>query len=221
MVVSAGMRFTGGRRARSCSAVGTRFDGKIRWFDQRTCSTRLRPWFKTMAESHDDRIVRLVPAPFTRDDPSILREWPSLLGEQNGQKMTVEQIKVIAVDTFPNSVRRQRQHGALVAWISAMLSILPRIVLVAGGSFFTTKPNPSDIDVLSLLPAMSINSLSDEQIVELGRLVDRPFARSEYLLDLYIARSTDSDRIDDFRQLFLGRQNSNEPHGYVIIEAER
>lgn len=58
-------------------------------------------------------------------------------------------------------------------------------VTLVNGSFLTTKGEPGDVDVVLIFDADELNGLTPVARVELGRLLDRGVARSQFLLDLF------------------------------------
>lgn len=112
-------------------------------------------------------------------------EFPALL-PAGIHATTFEQIKIVAVDAFPNSKRRRLLHNNLMDWATKIQTLGVHGFLWIDGSFSTTKENPNDIDLIFFLSPTTIDSAEEDIIKEIKILLDRSYVATAYNLDLYI-----------------------------------
>lgn len=160
---------------------------------------------------------QLQAAPFTRDDAEVRWEWESLL-KSGPQALTLEDLRALTVEQFPNSVHRKKIYDGLMHWVSALLGVIPHFTLYVDGGFLTRKPRPKDVDVVAFLHPSDIECLSTSDIQELERLFDRNAMIAAHLVDVYPERNDDPEREAYWQEQFGKRYDRRTPKGFAVIE---
>lgn len=94
-------------------------------------------------------------------------DYPPLLAPGR-HTLSLSEIKAKCADAFPNSARRRHLLQCLEKFVQAYLTSGICCEIWLDGSFLTTKPDPSDLDVTVILDADVPDLLTEEQ----QRLID-------------------------------------------------
>ncbi len=122
-------------------------------------------------------------------------DFPALL-TPGLHRLTLEDIHSLAVDPFPEDVRRARLYSRLAVWASELRSCGVSGTLWLDGSFLTAKPEPEDIDCILWNPDWThAPNLTSEVRQQLERLLDKTSAKRGFGLDLYIEKPAESELI--------------------------
>ena len=122
-------------------------------------------------------------------------DFPALLGP-GMHSLTLADIHVIAVASFPDNALRAGLYDNLIRWAGALSACGVNGTLWLDGSFLTEKPEPSDIDCVLWYPQWSSpehHSAANE--LQLMRLLDKSSAKALFDLDLYVEVPDDQDLV--------------------------
>jgi hypothetical protein len=101
------------------------------------------------------------------------------------QELNLEEFKEHFVEAFPKSETREKLYNGYLRYTKDFREeITTDIIQWIGGSFSSTKLNPRDIDVVTIIPS--------ETFEEKSELIERRFrksAKSVYGVDAYIVSS--------------------------------
>ncbi|MBJ7550774.1 DUF6932 family protein [Marinomonas ostreistagni] len=134
---------------------------------------------------------------------------------------TLEEIKKELVDNFPNSETRLELYNKFVSFVDLLINKLhfkPDAIWL-DGSYTTVKEDPADIDLLVVYDAEQVNSMSQSDIDEFGKLqATRAFSQI-YSCDAYFTPSQDVNNLSYWRGWF-GFDRKDNVKGIVKLTME-
>lgn len=101
-------------------------------------------------------------------------------------RVTVDQVKVMFVDAFPDSATRPALYQAWVRHRQAVEAVVPIVAQWVNGSYVTSKVDPADVDVVTLINPDLADALDPGSIAILGSLTDGPNTRNTWGVDSYV-----------------------------------
>jgi len=131
-----------------------------------------------------------------------------------------ESLKQLCVDAFPNSERRGMLYCNYIQLMTNIRSINSQfkcfVEVWVDGSFTTEKPEPDDIDMLLVIDYDQLNLVPPMFQPQVERLLDRPYIKHNYIIDLLLLRNgQDEDRMH-WRGVF-GHDREDTPKGIARI----
>lgn len=112
-------------------------------------------------------------------------DFPALL-EPGLHRITTDRLFAVAVDAFPGNEKRESLYQSLSMWIASLGAAGVTGTLWLDGSFLTSKPEPSDIDIVLWHPRWrdpALDTPENRQQVEL--LLNHQRAKALWNLDVY------------------------------------
>lgn len=101
-------------------------------------------------------------------------------------RVTVDQVKVMFVDAFPDSATRPTLYQAWVRHRQAVEAVVPIVAQWVNGSYVTSKVDPGDVDVVTLIDQDLADALDPGSIAILGSLMDGSNTRNVWGVDSYV-----------------------------------
>lgn len=111
-------------------------------------------------------------------------DFPALL-PPGRHRMTLDELRALALTPFPTDAKRADLFGRLLAWRSQLAGVGISCSTWLDGSFLTEKVGPGDIDVVVWSPSVNRTLTAAEQ-VHAASLFDRSSCKVAYGLDLYL-----------------------------------
>lgn len=129
-------------------------------------------------------------------------------------------IKLLCVDDFPNSVRRSILYCNYIQLMTGIRSINRQfkcfVEVWVDGSFTTEKPEPDDIDMLLVIDYDQLNLVPPMFQPQVERLLDRPYIKHNYSIDLLLLRNGQGEDRMHWRGVF-GHDREDTPKGIVRV----
>ncbi|KYQ97925.1 hypothetical protein AWY96_05175 [Serratia plymuthica] len=129
-------------------------------------------------------------------------------------------IKLLCVDVFPNSVRRSILYCNYIQLMTNIRSINMQfkcfVEVWVDGSFTTEKPEPDDIDMLLVIDYDQLNLVPPMFQPQVERLLDRPYIKHNYSIDLLLLRNGQGEDRMHWRGVF-GHDREDTPKGIVRV----
>ena len=131
-----------------------------------------------------------------------------------------ESLRLLCVDAFPNSERRDMLYYNYMHLMADIRSINKQfkcfVEVWIDGSFTTEKPEPDDIDMLLVIDDDKLNLVPIMFQPQVDKLLNRKFIQHNYKIDLLLLYSgRDEDRMH-WRGVF-GHDREDTPKGIVRI----
>lgn len=101
-------------------------------------------------------------------------------------QVTLEQMRTHFVDAFPTSKTRAPLFLRWLQHRQALGAVLPILSQWVDGSYVTDKPDPADVDVVTLLDGPTLDGLDSGQRALLLPLTDGAVTRTIWGVDSYI-----------------------------------
>lgn len=126
----------------------------------------------------------------------------------------IEQV-FLGVDSNP---RRKMLASQLRLFTHKLQLLNAKGDLWVNGSFSTKNPEPMDIDLLLVIPRITLSGMTTEQTEELAELIDnREYVRAKWSCDFYVIDSSDVGRRKYYEDLFSRNPDSNNRKGIPVI----
>lgn len=153
-------------------------------------------------------------------DPNRMSEgkviYPNLL-DPGVHKISLETLEQTVLVPFQEKRTRSYLCNRLRSLIQELQQYKIEMIMWIDGSFCSTKPHPSDIDVVLFLNEDNLNKLSSEKYDQLLSLLsNRNTIRARYGCDLYFDRLNDVNRAQYWQKYFSSNQLS-EAKGFIQI----
>ena len=103
----------------------------------------------------------------------------------------LEEIEENLVVNFSKSKTRSRIFSGYTKLLKKLKSFKLEAEQWLDGSFSTTKVNPGDLDMLTIIEANQLNKIDPSKGAELKTLFDGPNTKKDYLCDSYILAKRD------------------------------
>jgi len=143
-------------------------------------------------------------------------DYTPLLGE-GIHPYTLEELKALTVDRFPESVRRPGLFGALRVYLEMLESTGFSGFAWLDGSFMCEKPEPDDIDILLVFDSETIDSISESAKPVLNGLFDTRTVKSRFKLHVFPVRLEDREGLDFWTQKFGTQRDERTPKGLASV----
>lgn len=116
------------------------------------------------------------------------------------------------------SPRRKMLVSMLRLFIHRLRALGVKGELWIDGSFSTQNPDPMDIDLLLVIPRVTISAMSDENKKELDEITgNRTYTRKRWSCDLYAIESSNIARRKYFEDLFSKNPDKENRKGIPVI----
>lgn len=128
----------------------------------------------------------------------------------------IEQV-FLGVDSSP---KRKMLASMLKLFIHKLQSLNVKGDLWVNGSFSTKNPEPMDIDLLLVIPRVTLSGMTKEQREELTELTDfdnREYVRAKWSCDLYVIESSNIGDRAYYEELFSRNPDSLNRKGIPVI----
>jgi len=109
-------------------------------------------------------------------------DYPPLLGE-GIHPLSLDDLQILTVDGFPDSVRRAGLFGALRLYLEMLESTGFKGFVWIDGSFMCAKNDPDDIDLVLVYDAETIDSISEAARPVLNGLFDKTTGQLKRVFD--------------------------------------
>jgi len=144
--------------------------------------------------------------------------YPALC--QSGFKRIEEtEIEHIFLDGF-NSPRRKMLASQLKLFVNKLRSLGVKGELWIDGSFSTKNPEPMDIDILLVIPRITLSGMTEEARLELSELTDitkREYVRAKWSCDLYVIEASNIGDRKYYEDWFSRNPDSLNKKGIPVI----
>lgn len=125
------------------------------------------------------------------EDNPLKQEFTALL-EPGIKFMSLDMLKSLAVDPFPESTRRPVLFENLCAWMQRAVGLGMHGYMWLDGSFLTRKAEPNDIDCVVVIERFP--AVADAQTVhDIQAHIDQRAIKVSYHLDMYPLNNLDPE----------------------------
>lgn len=143
-------------------------------------------------------------------------DYPPLLGE-GIHPLSLDDLQILTVDGFPDSVRRAGLFGALRLYLEMLESTGFKGFVWIDGSFMCAKNDPDDIDLVLVYDAETIDSISEAARPVLNGLFDNRTVKARFRLDVFPVRSEDQEGLDYWMSTFGTQRDERTPKGLAAL----
>lgn len=144
-------------------------------------------------------------------------DWPALLAA-GMHPMSLPELENKALQGGLATDRRLELFSRLTAYLQAVIETGCRAEAWIDGSFMTTKPDPSDIDIALFIYPDSLGDMPQDAQIMLEALCDRPSAMERYGLDLYVEYFGQFHRAAYWRGVFGFCHDDTTPKGIAALQ---
>jgi hypothetical protein len=130
---------------------------------------------------------------------------------------TIDELKTLTVDRFPESVRRTGLFGSLRVYLEMLESTGFRGFVWVDGSFMCEKPEPEDVDLLLVFDSKTIDAISEAARPVLNGLFDTRTIKSRFKLHVFPVRGEDKEGLDFWTQKFGTQRDERTPKGLAAL----
>ena len=130
---------------------------------------------------------------------------------------TLDSLRPITVDNFPNSVRRQGLFGALGIYLEMLEATGFKGSALIDGSFMCQKQEPDDIDLVLIYESEVIDNISEAARPVLNGLFDTLTILSRFKLHVFQVRVEDEAGLEYWKKQFGTQRDEVTPKGLASI----
>lgn len=142
--------------------------------------------------------------------------YPPLL-EVGFKRIQVDDIEQIFVG-INQTPKRKMLASMLRLFVQKLRSLSVKGELWIDGSFSTKNPEPMDIDVLLVIPRVTLSSMTPSDQAELLQLSDdRELTRARWSCDLYVIESSNIGKRKYYEEWFSNNPDSQNKKGIPVI----
>ncbi|MCF7536188.1 DUF6932 family protein [Pseudomonas petrae] len=143
-------------------------------------------------------------------------DYPPLLSE-GIHSFTLESLRLLTVENFPNSMRRPALFGALGIYLELLQAAGYKGFAWIDGSFMCEKLEPEDIDIVLVYEAAAIDGLSDSVRPVLNNLFDTVTIKNRFKLHVFPVPAEDQDGVMFWKQKFGTQRDETTPKGLASL----
>ncbi|MGE6445076.1 DUF6932 family protein [Pseudomonas bubulae] len=130
---------------------------------------------------------------------------------------TLDALKQITVDQFPNSIRRRGLFGALGIYLEMLEATGFKGSAWIDGSFMCKKEEPDDIDLVLVFESDVIDRISEAARPVLNGLFDTLTVQSRFNLHVFQVRIEDEAGLSYWKKQFGTQRDEVTPKGLASI----
>ncbi|MDG9928286.1 MULTISPECIES: hypothetical protein [unclassified Pseudomonas] len=149
------------------------------------------------------------------EQPKI--DFPPLLADEGLHPHSLETLRVLTVDAFPESARRQPLYNALTVYLELLQSAGLKAFIWVDGSFMCTKLDPDDIDLVVVYDAQCVDELSESSIELLNGLLNTHQVKTRFGLHVFSAASNDNEALQFWSAQFGTQRDEVTPKGLAEL----
>ncbi|CRI56369.1 DUF6932 family protein [Pseudomonas sp. CCOS 191] len=143
-------------------------------------------------------------------------DYPPLLAA-GIHPFSLEQLRSLTVDGFPNSSRRSILFGGLSVYVELLQNAGLKSTIWVDGSFMCAKDDPQDIDLVVVYDPENVDSLSEAALPVVNNLLNSNFAAARFGLHVFKVESTDQEGLDFWMQKFGTQRDETTPKGLAAL----
>lgn len=147
----------------------------------------------------------------------IKKDWSALFSP-GIHPVTTDELENLCLGNGCATSQRIELFGRLSVFLARLVETGLRAEMWIDGSFTTTNPNPSDIDVVVFLYHDSFAQMSHDARLAAGALLDRTNAAERWGLDLNTATYGDFNKTAHWRGVFGFCHDTVTPKGIAVIQ---
>ncbi|WP_426248480.1 DUF6932 family protein [Pseudomonas sp. TWR3-1-1] len=130
---------------------------------------------------------------------------------------TLNALKLITVDKFPDSVRRQALFGVLGIYLDMLEATGFKGSAWIDGSFMCNKQEPDDIDLVLVYESETLDSISESARPVLNGLFDTLTVKARFNLHVFQVPVEDGLGLDYWKKHFGTQRDEVTPKGLASI----
>lgn len=139
------------------------------------------------------------------------------LFESGIHKITLSKLAEITSGSPPTEKRRELMVGFAGFLRHAMSANLHSMEIWIDGSFMTVKDEPDDVDCVLWVPRSHVDQCSEADYDKLQTLLNRPFIRYKFGVDLYIGDPDAADELSTWEHTFGTAHDNVSTKGFVSL----
>ena len=143
-------------------------------------------------------------------------DYPPLL-DAGIHPFSIEQLRLLTVEGFPESTRRPALFGALTVYLDMLGSAGFAGTIWIDGSFMCKKQEPQDIDLVIVYESEAIDALSEAAKPVVNNLFDMDFVKARFKLHVFQVRTEDQEGIDFWFKKFGTQRDNRTPKGLAAL----
>ncbi|WP_019097755.1 DUF6932 family protein [Pseudomonas putida] len=130
---------------------------------------------------------------------------------------TLDSLRVLTVDGFPDSVRRQALFGTLGIYLEMLESTGFKGSAWIDGSFMCQKQEPDDIDLVLVYESEAIDRISESAKPVLNGLFDTLTVKARFNLHVFQVPTEDESGLEYWKTYFGTQRDGVTPKGLASI----
>ncbi|MDO7911373.1 hypothetical protein Q6A49_12600 [Pseudomonas sp. 22-AL-CL-001] len=130
---------------------------------------------------------------------------------------TLDSLRPLTVDSFPNSVRRKGLFGTLGIYLELLEATGFKGCAWIDGSFMCQKEEPDDIDLVLVFESKAIDDISEAARPALNGLFDTLTVKSRFNLHVFQVPLEDSRGLEYWKKHFGTQRDEVTPKGLASI----
>ncbi|MBI6556540.1 hypothetical protein YA0850_29695 [Pseudomonas veronii] len=130
---------------------------------------------------------------------------------------TLDSLKPLAVDKFPDSARRKGLFGALGIYLEMLEATGFKGSAWIDGSFMCNKEEPEDIDLVLVYESESLDNISESARPVLNGLFDTLTIKTRFNLHVFQVRTDDERGVEYWKRFFGTQRDEVTPKGLASI----
>lgn len=130
---------------------------------------------------------------------------------------TLDSLKPLTVDKFPDSARRKGLFGTLGIYLEMLESTGFKGSAWIDGSFMCNKEEPDDIDLVLVFESESLDNISESARPVLNGLFDTLTIKTRFNLHVFQVRTDDERGVEYWKKFFGTQRDEVTPKGLASI----
>lgn len=143
-------------------------------------------------------------------------DYPPLL-DGGIHPYTLEELRQLAVESFPGAARRAALFDALKIYLDLLTNTGLQATVWIDGSFMCLKPDPDDIDMVIVFDPQSARQLSEAARPVVYNLLDTHYAFARFRLHVFRVSSDDHEGLQFWQQKFGTQRDERTPKGLAAL----
>lgn len=143
-------------------------------------------------------------------------DYPPLL-DAGIHPYSLDDLKRLTVDDFPESTRRKVLFGGLTVYLELLENAGVKSTIWVDGSFMCAKDEPEDIDLVVVYDPENVDSLSESALPVVNNLLNTNFVAARFGLHVFKVESSDQEGLEFWIQKFGTQRDERTPKGLAAL----
>lgn len=144
-------------------------------------------------------------------------DYPPLIPEEGLHPHTLDSLRGLTVDHFPESTRRRALFNTFAIYLELLESTGLKAVIWVDGSFMCAKEEPDDIDLVVVYDADRVDSLSESALEVVNGLLNTNHVKVRFKLHVFGVASDDQAGLKFWFQKFGTQRDELTPKGLAEL----